>query len=82
MRDLGEERREMKKKSKERKRNCALRYIFSALFHSQRGRRERCALLGNAKGTWGPGGSEWMTKFGLKGHANIHLLPAIKQATQ
>lgn len=28
------------------------------------------------------GGSEWMTKFGLKGHANIHLLPAIKQATQ
>lgn len=40
------------------------------------------ALLGNAEGTWGPGGSEWMTKFGLKGHTNIHLLPAIKQATQ
>lgn len=40
------------------------------------------ALLGNAEGTWAPGGSEWMTKFGLKGHTNIHLLPAIKRVTQ
>lgn len=40
------------------------------------------SLLGKAEGTWGPGGSEWMTKFGLKGHTNIHLLPAIKRVTQ
>lgn len=46
------------------------------------GGREGRALLGNAEGTWAPGGSEWMTKFGLKGHANIHLLPAIKRVTQ
>lgn len=44
--------------------------------------REGRALLGNAEGTWAPGGSEWMTKFGLKGHTNIHLLPAIKRVTQ
>lgn len=46
------------------------------------GGREGRALLGNAEGTWAPGGSEWMTKFGLKGHTNIHLLPAIKRVTQ
>lgn len=34
------------------------------------------ALLGTEGGTWGPGGSELVAKFGLKGHTNIHLLPA------
>lgn len=59
-----------------------LRRTLCAVCFMHAGGREGRALLGNAEGTWGPGGSEWMTKFGLKGHTNIHLLPAIKQGTQ
>lgn len=32
-------------------------------------------------GTWARGGTEWMTAFGVKGRASIHLLPAIKRVT-
>lgn len=50
-------------------------FVFSAACKEGRG---SCA----GGGTWGPGGSEWMTNRVLKGHSNVlmYLLPAGEQA--